>query len=576
MGRIADAIAGFRGKLVDPNRPVAMQDLTSQVPQTVRPSDLEQMDDAARAALTTPAGPFPLSVPFPPGVPMRPNAINAPGAGGIAAPRRFEYEIGWNLPTPPGTHKLVDFKTLRTLADVEPILRRCIEVRKQEIAQLDWKITPKDPRDRNDYSEAIAAVTRFFEQPDRINGVEFEEWVKMALEEVLVVDALSVYRHPDRAGRLHSLTILDGTTIKPLLDQWGEPATAAIPGLPAVRVRDAPPGSPRRGPAPELGPHGPGPAAPGRRGRAAAGRPAGLRAAVPAVQPAIVDAVRLPERRADHPHREPRPAPAGLAHCGLHGRERPGDVRVRAHELLARADRRPADLLGQHLLRPEFPPADQVGPGDARFQEIRDATKVHMLDFDEFLVKVICVGTDVQPQEIGFAQDVNRAQGQMQENVTYRRSMRPLIKWVQGLCNGVIARDFDMPQLCLRYLGIEWEDQRQQADIHSRQIAGGFRVIDDVRVNDLGMEPYPDNLGAEPIIVTGRTVIRLRDVVSGASLATTGQGALPSPETLAPQRSRADPRRPRRPQRRAPPRGPPSSRSRCPTSARRWTASSGS
>lgn len=69
--------------------------------------------------------------------------------------------------------------------------------------------------------------------PDRINGMSFPEWVATALEEMLVIDALSIYPNKtlDEAN-LHSLEILDGATIKPLLDDRG---SRPIPPHPAFQ-----------------------------------------------------------------------------------------------------------------------------------------------------------------------------------------------------------------------------------------------------------------------------------------------------------------------------------------------------
>ncbi len=46
--------------------------------------------------------------------------------------------------------------------------------------------------------------------------------------------------------------------------------------------------------------------------------------------------------------------------------------------------------------------------------------------FDEWLVKVVCAVMEVQPQELGFTVDVNRATGSSQEIIAQRRSVRPL------------------------------------------------------------------------------------------------------------------------------------------------------
>jgi hypothetical protein len=74
---------------------------------------------------------------------------------------------------------------------------------------------------RDKYTNDISRMRDFWTVPDRINGLNFGDWLSMVLEEVLVLDALAIYPHPDMKGDLHSLEVLDGSTIKPLLDDRG-------------------------------------------------------------------------------------------------------------------------------------------------------------------------------------------------------------------------------------------------------------------------------------------------------------------------------------------------------------------
>jgi hypothetical protein len=514
---------------VDPNRPVEVRDMSLAAQQAPQLAELEQMSPSERAALSQPAEAFGM-VPFGPGSPMRPSPINALGPAGIAMPRRWQYPVGFNLPIPPGATKLVNFRTLRALADVEAILRRCIEARKQEIAQLDWQIVPRNPRDKTDYSDAIKGLARFFRTPDRINGVNIDDWLKMALEDVFVVDAMSIYRRPNRRGELHSLQLVDGTTIKPLIDQWGNRPTPPDPayqqflyGLPSISL-SAGAELPSYDQAAERGQNGNIEATPLTTAELIY-RPYVRRTWTPYGFPnieQIILTVNLALKRTQW-------------HTAFFTEGNVPDMFGFTPENYNPQQVREMQELWDQLLAGDIQARRKIKwlPGGARVQEVMDATKIHILDFDEFLVKVICAGMDVQPQEIGFAQDVNRAQGQMQENVTYRRSLRPIISWLQTIFNEVIEQDFGLPELCFKFLGIEWEDQEVQANIAVKLVEKGIRTIDEVRVNTYGEEPLAEGLGSEPVVITGRTVVRLRDVLSGATvMANTGIAPSPPDTTI--------------------------------------------
>ncbi len=98
---------------------------------------------------------------------------------------------------------------------------------------------------RSQSEQRLAAMTTFFEQPDGEHT--WHEWVKMALEEVLVIDALSLAPLSDVDGTLWSagepkaLDIVDGATIARKIDQNGRtprPPFVAyqqiIKGMPSV------------------------------------------------------------------------------------------------------------------------------------------------------------------------------------------------------------------------------------------------------------------------------------------------------------------------------------------------------
>ena len=178
------------------------------------------------------------NVPFAPGLPITPGAINPVGADGRADPRRYEYQVAQNINVAT-EQKLVPFKTLRGAADQIDIVRRCIEVLKSKITGIDWDITIAEDaaekivaeiggdhvramaQAREKFSDEIYRLRIFWENPDKANGLTFIDWLMIALEEILVIDALAIWPQKTVGGDLYGLQILDGATIKPLIDDRG-------------------------------------------------------------------------------------------------------------------------------------------------------------------------------------------------------------------------------------------------------------------------------------------------------------------------------------------------------------------
>ena len=177
-------------------------------------------------------------VPFGPGMPITPGAINpVDPATGRPAPRRYEYQVAQNINIT--ETRLTPFKTLRASADQIDILRRCVEVSKSKVSGLDWDIVLASDasekiiavsggdhvramaKAREQFSDEINRVRTFWENPDRQNGLTFADWLMTALEEILVIDALAIWPQKTVGGELYGFQILDGSTIKPMLDDRG-------------------------------------------------------------------------------------------------------------------------------------------------------------------------------------------------------------------------------------------------------------------------------------------------------------------------------------------------------------------
>jgi hypothetical protein len=162
---------------------------------------------------------------FGPGRPIMPTQAEE-------APRLFQYRPGINLVSMPRAgFGLVPFDSLRNLAATCKEIRLNIELIKRQIRGLEWEITSDDRNAPTAADKlAIDKATRAFERPDGFH--DFDAWVNELLEEQLTTDAVTIWPEMDLGGRLLGLEVIDGTTIRPLLDLRGRicrpPAPAYI------------------------------------------------------------------------------------------------------------------------------------------------------------------------------------------------------------------------------------------------------------------------------------------------------------------------------------------------------------
>jgi hypothetical protein len=184
------------------------------------PSVFARLAQATRYAITG-VSPDTWFGPLQPLAPMAPPEVKG---------RQFDYPFGANLNYIPRAEDGISFAELRGLADALPLLRAVIETRKDQIAGQNYAIRARARADAPDASKSIDAVSRFLVRPDRRHS--FADWLRMLVEEMLVIDAATIYPRYARGGALYSLDIIDGTTIKPLI---GEDGRAPEPPDPAYQ-----------------------------------------------------------------------------------------------------------------------------------------------------------------------------------------------------------------------------------------------------------------------------------------------------------------------------------------------------
>jgi hypothetical protein len=182
--------------------------------------------------------------------PDKPQPLSAPAG---TPPRQFDYPVGYNINIQPRNLEATSFEQLRQLADSWDLLRLFIEKAKESAAAIPWEFRVKKQTGenkaahlkRNISDKRLGKLQVFFEQPDGEHT--WQEWIKMVLEEAMVIDALSIAPLANLDGTLWTsgvpaaLDVIDGATIARKIDGTGRTpqGTAVayqqiIKGIPAV------------------------------------------------------------------------------------------------------------------------------------------------------------------------------------------------------------------------------------------------------------------------------------------------------------------------------------------------------
>lgn len=494
---------------------------------------------------------------FGPFSPILPVPVDSPPSDETprAEPRWWEYPVGWNLPVgQPGTEglKLADFGTLKTLADLYSVARACIQLRKEEVRGLDWDIMPtkdaaKAMRGSNsqmkDFGERRAEALKFFKRPDP-DYFSWSTWLGALLEEIFVYDALAILMRPKWAkgqgkgllgSDLDCLTLIDGPTIRPLVDMHGGTPRPPAPayqqylyGVPRTDLmtmwteRDL-----------ELS---------GLTGQQVAqfrgdqllyipmvarrGTPYGF----PPIERALIPVLSGLQKQGYQLDffREGTVPAVYVSPGGVNSNMTPNQIRELQSALNAIA----GDTAFKHKII-VLPADSKVMP--QKPTEIAD-------QFDEIVMNQVCMAFDVSPMELGImpkvsttsttgaANQMAKASQQTQE----RKATKPLLKFLANIFNTILQDVCDQDDMQFVFEGLEEdEDEATQTGMLIQQIGGGLRSIDEAR-EELGLQPWGLPETSDPGWATPTGFIPLGQMLTTGDVAPGQQPTAQAPATAQP------------------------------------------
>lgn len=394
---------------------------------------------------------------FDAGEPLAPVAQQAEG-------RRFDYEPFYNVGhSKPREREAIGFAQLRALADNYDVLRLVIEKRKDQMECLKWTIQKRDiastasnesQRKDRKVDEAIA----FFQSPDKEHT--WADWLRILLEDLFVIDAPCIYPRKTLGGDLYALEVIDGATIKRVLDNTGRlplpPDTAyqqILHGMAAVDYT-----------ADEL------------IYRSRNNRSYKVYGYSPVEQ--IIMTVNIALKRQIHALEY---YTAGSVPDALVGvpESWPSDDIQRFQEYW--------DLLlsGETAERRKL----RFVPGELS-RNFKETKQPPLKDvYDEWLARVVCFAFSVEPTP--FVAQVNRSVAETSREQSLSDGMSSLKNWVKALIDDVLARYMDMAAYEFVWKEEESLNPKEQAEIYAIYKNAGILTADEIRA-ELGKEPLPE------------------------------------------------------------------------------------
>ena len=405
----------------------------------------------------------------------------APTAPADVAGRQWDYPAGYNLALEPRPYSPVSFATLRQLADGWDLLRLVIETRKDQVARMAWSIKRRGAGAKPD--GRCEAITAFLARPDGIHG--WADWLRLLLEELLVIDAAALYCRRTRSGRLSALLPIDGATIKPVIDAWGrtpQPGTVdgkimwptayqqVLKGFPAVDYTT----------------------------RDLIYRPRNVRvnraygySPVEQVMTTVNIALRRQLFLLEYFTEGNIPdsligVPEGWTPDQIASYQKYWDAYFSGES----GRRRRAKFV----------------PGAAAHSFVQTKEPELKTVFDDWLARLVCFAFSVSPQAL--VSQMNRATAEVQKTLAEEEGFAPLLAWVKALIDDVIAIELDGPDLEFAWTPTETVDPAAQEQMLSSYTSRGLLTLNEARAV-LGREPLADRAADTPMALTGAGYVSL-------------------------------------------------------------------
>lgn len=383
---------------------------------------------------------------FSPGLPLHP----IPGVNPGGVPRQYSFPIVYNtsgVDRTLGKPDVPSFQQLRMLAKMysgitlpERVWLDMVHGLKLTIS-LKPELKAQGMNDTDsDIQKSISNILTFFEKPDKQH--DLHSWLKMMIRDQTQIDEMYLYKRRTRGGQLYALEVVDGSTMKPLLDDWGR-----IPEPPLGAYQQFPWGMPGEEYTTEDVIH--------YQETPQSDSPYGF-GRVERFMMEVNQALRKKKR--DLALFTEGNIPAGLMEVPETSNWTPDQIDN--YEQMWNA------LIAgntQQQVRVKF-----TQPG---MKYIKTDNGEILTDFDYFLYKIACGTYGISLADIGFVEDIHKSSDQGQQNMMYRRTLYPIVTvYAHNIITSIIREEFHEDRLEASFTGYEEEE-----DFNTQ--ASGFQIL---------------------------------------------------------------------------------------------------
>lgn len=380
----------------------------------------------------------------------------------------------------------ITFDVLRRYSVQYDVARACINRRKRQLNRLSWDIVSAETADTKNYDKVTLDLkTRM----KTIGGykVRFREFMDLIVEDLLAIDGVALEKVPNAKGQTVYLKPIDSTTIKLKVTETGDtPEPPEIAFVQMIRGQQEAEWTADEFMYEMMNPRTNTPYGLSPLESLVLGVSAAVKSEV--FNLGLLTEGNIPEGLFAVPESW---TPAQIKEFQM-----TWDAAIAGNEI---------ELNKLRFVPPgTYTPTKK--PEDMRYKEMQ-----------EWLMKKTCMMFEIQPQELGFTDTVNKATGEVQFDIGVKTGLAPLASFVEEILTDIVQTDWGYPQLRFAFTNLESTDEKAKADLNAVLINSGQRTIDELRTDD-GLEPLGG--GADKAFVIGTPTFIDQDSIDNKAKAT--------------------------------------------------------
>lgn len=404
-------------------------------------------------------------------------------------PKAYDVPTGafYGYPFSGGTNRKdvgsMTFEALRQFSVVYDVARACINQRKRQIDNLDWNIVPIDETDDGAKHEAnIEMLREFFLEP--VHNTDFKMFIDKIIEDLMVFDAIVLWKDKLFKGDIAELMPVDAATIRIKITQDGtlpEPPEAAFQQI----IKGTVYGeystdemiykmmNPRNNT-----PYGLSPLESLMIGVDSALRSQLYNASILAEGSVPEGFFALPDDWSA---------------------EQIKDYQMWFDAMMAG--------------NPKFQSRIKFMPGGkgVGYMPTKKPEDMKFIEFEKWLLIKTCAMFDVQPQDIGFIENVNYSNSQTQQQLGSQRGLVPTAKFIKRIFDEIIRKDFGIKDLEFEWQGLQATDEDFELRRDEIMLRAGAYTIDEWRAKQ-GLTPFNLEASKKPMIFASTGPVLLESI----------------------------------------------------------------